>query len=147
MHALQTLLEREEAERNQALAELQQAQQQAGAAQLQAEQLLAYRADYQRRWSDQFSRQGAIEIVHCYQGFMSRLEQAVAQQERIASHAEAQAQRARERVQGCEIRVASVRKLIERRLSERERVAARREQKQTDEVAQRAAWRVMTSAT
>ena len=139
MQSLNTLLEREEAERDAALAALHAARQQAEGARAQSAQLLAYRADYEGRWSKQFARQGAIEIVQCYHGFTQRLEQAIVQQQRVAEHALAQLEHARALLQACELRVASVRKLIERRVQAQERVAARREQKQTDEAAQRAA--------
>ena len=39
-----------------------------------------------------------------------------------------------------EVRAAALKKLVERRIKEGERVAAGREQKQTDELAARAAW-------
>jgi flagellar FliJ protein len=140
MQSLSILLEREEQERDAALAALHAARSHADAARAQAEQLVEYRAEYQRRWTEQFARAGAIEIVHCYQGFTQRLEQAIVQQDRLAQHAKAQAERAQATLAACELRVASVRKLIERRLHEQQRVAARREQKITDEAAQRAAY-------
>ena len=140
MQSLHTLLEREEAERDSALAALNEARGEALAAQRQSEQLLAYRAEYEQRWSRQFAQHGAMEIVHCYHGFTQRLEQAIAQQQRVTQHAQGQLERTRNELQACELRVASVRKLIERRLAEMQRTAARREQKQTDEAAQRAGW-------
>jgi flagellar FliJ protein len=139
MQSLTLMLEREESERDAALAALNDARRQAEGARVQAAQLLTYRADYEGRWSKQFARQGAIEIVQCYHAFTQRLEQAIVQQQRVAEHALAQLEHARALLQACELRVASVRKLIERRVQAQERVAARREQKQTDEAAQRAA--------
>ena len=140
MQSLHLLLEREEAARDAARAALLAIERQAQAAQAQAEQLVAYRADYQRRWNGQFARSGAIEIVHCYRGFMDRLEQAVAQQQRIAQHQLAQVAQARAALQAHERRIAALRKLIERRHGELQRAAQRREQKQMDETAQRLAW-------
>ncbi|MBQ1767272.1 MAG: flagellar export protein FliJ [Aquincola sp.] len=144
--ALATLLERETTERDNLLTALQQAQARAQAAQQQAEQLVAYRDDYHRRWSSQFRTAGTMDIVRCYQDFAQRLEEAIAQQARVATHAETQVQRAREALTAQEIRVASVRKLIERRQAEALRAAERRDQKQTDEAASRAAWRPATTA-
>jgi flagellar FliJ protein len=138
MQTLRTLLQREESERDAAIAVLDTAQRQAQAAQLQAEQLLSYRAEYEQRWSRQFAQQGAIEILRCYHGFTQRLAQAIAQQQRVTEHAQAALERARRELQACELRVASVRKLIERRVAEEQRAAARRDQKQTDEAAARA---------
>ena len=54
--------------------------------------------------------------------------------------------RAHEQLRRCEQRVAAVRKLIERRLAAQQRLAQRRDQKQTDEAAQRAAWARAISA-
>ena len=45
-----------------------------------------------------------------------------------------------------EMRVASVRKLIERRVQEVQRHTERREQRQLDELAARAAWNRLSSA-
>ncbi|MEF7613066.1 flagellar export protein FliJ [Aquincola sp. MAHUQ-54] len=139
--SLQVLLDRETDERDGLLAALQQAQMRAQAARAQTEQLIAYRDDYHRRWSGQFRTQATMDILRCYQDFSQRLEEAIAQQTRVATHAETQVQRAREALTAQEIRVASVRKLIERRIAEQQRAAERRDQKQTDEAAQRAAWR------
>jgi flagellar FliJ protein len=55
-------------------------------------------------------------------------------------HAQAALDHAKLKLRDGEIRVASVRKLIERRQAEARLSADRREQKNTDEFAQRAAW-------
>lgn len=144
--ALAVLLERETSERDNLLTALQQAQTRAQAARQQAEQLQAYRDDYHRRWASQFRTAGTMDIVRCYQDFSQRLEEAIAQQARVATHAETQVQQAREALTAQEIRVASVRKLIERRQAEALRLAERRDQKQTDEAAARAAWRPVEAA-
>ena len=60
--------------------------------------------------------------------------------ERIAQNANAQMERAREVLRDHEVRVASVRKLIERRAQELRLSAERIEQKQTDEFGARSAW-------
>ena len=106
----------------------------------QAEQLVLYRHEYEQRWSAEFCREGRIELVRCYQGFIERLTQAVEQQGRIAGHAEAQAERATAIVRGHDVRATALKKLVERRLKEGERVAAGREQRLNDEHASRAAW-------
>lgn len=141
LQSLKVLLEREESERDAAAVALQQLQQQAQAAQAQAEQLVTYRGEYQQRWAGEFAQRGAIEIVHCYRSFADRLEQAITQQQRAADHAAGLVERARATLLDCEMRVASVRKLIERRIAEMTRAAERRDQKLTDEAAQRATWK------
>lgn len=137
--ALTLLLERAEAERDDALSKLQELQRQAEAARAQAAQLGQYRSDYQQRWTQQFARQTTIDIVGHYQNFGQRLDQAIAQQGAVSQFAEQRVERAREALRDLELRVASVRKLIERRQGELRRSAQRREQKTTDEQAARAA--------
>ena len=137
---LRTLLQQAEGERDEAAAQLRQAQARAQAAEQQAEQLRAYRGQYHDRWSQQFARGGAIEIVQCYQSFNQRLEQAVQMQQTAADQQQAALERLRTLVAQREMRVASVRKLIERREQDLRRVQTRQEQKATDEAAQRAAW-------
>lgn len=139
--ALATVLERAEAERDLARSALQRAEEQARRAQVQADQLRQYRGEYQQRWTNQFSRRGEAEIVHCYQNFMGRLEDAVTQQHQQASAAHAHLDALRSRVAAAELRVASVKKLIERREAEARRVLARRDQRHTDETAQQLHWR------
>ena len=139
--SLNLLLEQAENERDAALAALQRARNAADAAQAQVEGLLTYRGDYQKRWSQQFGQSGAIEIVHCYRSFNERLDHAIEHQQRVAQHAQAQCECARDELQQRELRVASMKKLIERRVQEQRRLAERRDQKMTDESAQRSAWR------
>ncbi|MEW6706686.1 MAG: flagellar export protein FliJ [Pseudomonadota bacterium] len=140
LQSLTVLLKQAEEQRDEALVLMQQADKRAQGAQAQAEQLLAYRGQYRQRWVQQFSASAAIEIVQCYQGFGERLEQAIAHQQQVVAQCQAQAERMRELVQQRELRVASVRKLIERRQQEQRRVEERRDQKLTDEAAQRSGW-------
>src|SRR3982750_2859059 len=122
---LALLLAQAERQRYDAFAEQLKAESARRAAQAQAEQLVLYRREYEQRWSAEFCRDGKIELVRCYQGFILRLTQAVEQQERVAAHAAAQVERAEAIVRGHEIRAAALRKLVERRLRERGASAAR----------------------
>jgi flagellar FliJ protein len=140
IQTLTILLGQNERQRDAAFAEHQRAQGAAEAAKAQAEQLRHYRRDYEQRWSAQFCREGKIELVHCYQSFMERLTLAVEQQTRVAEHAAQGVERAAIALRDAELRCASVRKLIERRLAEQRIGLERRDQKQTDEAANRAAW-------
>lgn len=137
---LMALLGQAERERDEALADLQRASDIHGAAQSQAEQLLLYRSEYEARFREQFSRKSSIDILQCYQGFSARLSQAIEQQRQVATHAESRVAAAREGLCEKELRVASVRKLLERRLHELRQATTRVEQKQSDEFAARAAW-------
>jgi flagellar FliJ protein len=140
MKTLHTVLGQAEAERDRALTAMRLAEDLAQQRQVQAQQLQAYRSEYQQRWSGQFSRRGTMEIVQCYQSFMQRLDEALAQQQQQAAAAQAQAQQARQRLLAAETRVASVRKLMERRQAEHRLLQERREQRQTDETAQQIHW-------
>jgi len=136
---LNTLLEQAEAERNQALVVFNQTRSRFESARAQATQLDAYRADYQQRWSAQFAQGAALTIVRCYQGFADRLETAIAQQGQAVAQAETALKRAGDALTAHELRVASVRKLIERRASALRQTNERREQRADDENAMRMA--------
>ena len=140
IQALLTLLERETATRDETAVALRQAVEHRDRVLAQAQQLRVYRAEYVERWQAQFARSAPIEILTCYRSFMARLDQALTQQEALAERAKASAERNRELLVDAERRVAAVTKLIERRQAEHRKALARREQKQTDEAAQRAGW-------
>jgi flagellar protein FliJ len=91
-----------------------------------------------------FGREGRPEILQCYRNFMDRLDQAVQQQDQLVVQAAAAAAEARRTLQAREQRVAAVRKLIERRLAEQQAQVAQREQRHSDETAQRSASRSLT---
>jgi flagellar FliJ protein len=134
-----TLLQQAQSARDAAQGALQRAIAAAERAQSQAEQLLAYRRDYERRWNEQFAQRGAIDIVRCYQSFMQRLSQAIEQQQHSAQHGTRQLQLAGDALRAHEMRVASIRKLIERRTRDMQAAHARHEQKSADERAAQSA--------
>jgi flagellar FliJ protein len=146
LQPLMALLGQTESERDAALALQQRAQAELQAAQAQAEQLVQYRREYEQRWGERFSSAGHIELVHSYHGFMTRLTQAVEHQRRAAAQASTALDRACAVLVEQEMRVASVRKLIERRVQEMQRHTERREQGQLDELAARAAWNRLAAA-
>jgi flagellar protein FliJ len=141
MNALQplfALLAVAEGERDHSLAECRRAARSAEIASQQGEQLIGYRSDYEQRWTTRFRTEGSMPVVHCYQGFMNRLGQAVSHQDQVIRKAAEQLAAAEQSLRQHELRVASVRKLIERRELELRVSADRREQKATDEFAARA---------
>jgi flagellar protein FliJ len=138
--ALATLLKQNERQRDAAIAEHQRVLVAQRAAAEQSEQLRTYRREYEQRWQAQFARSGAMEVVQCYHGFMARLGDAVEHQAAAEAHAFTQVARAFAALQAAELRCASVKKLIGRRVGEIRIAADRREQKQSDERANRAAW-------
>ncbi|MDP1693164.1 MAG: flagellar export protein FliJ [Burkholderiaceae bacterium] len=139
MDTLKTLLEQAETERNQALAAFNQSRARCDAARTQATQLDTYRADYEQRWSLRFTQGAALEIVRCYQGFADRLEVAITQQGHAVTQAQAALARAGDALTAHELRVASVRKLIERRVLAERQTIEQRERKADDEHAMRMA--------
>lgn len=141
LDALKLLLERATQERDRLAGELRRGEEVLLRARRQGEQLGGYRGEYTQRWSTQFGRGGAIEIVHCYQSFMQRLDEALAQQQRHIAAAERGVAAVRQALLQAELRMASVKKLIERRQAELARLQERRDQRQTDETAQQLAMR------
>lgn len=141
LQALTVLLERAEAERDDALKHLREAQARADAARHQHDQLNQYRQDYRDRWSQEFATRTTVQILGCYQNFGVRLDQAIGQQSGIAEYADQRLVAARDVLREREMRVASVRKVIERRRAESMHRQMRQEQRATDEQAARAAAR------
>jgi flagellar FliJ protein len=144
---LQLLLERAEAERDAVRTRALRAADAARRLATQAEQLLAYRDEYRRRAPAQGSKAVEIGIVRCHRDFMQRLEQAIAQQRVQLEIAERDAAALHQALLAEETRVASVRKLIERRTLDARREATRAEQRRSDEVAQRAGWAARAAGT
>ena len=140
LQPLLSLLEQARAERDLRLVEHQRLRRTADAATLQTEQLAGYRKEYAARFSDPFRRSGALELMQCYQTFMTRLDDAVQQQQRIQEQAVARVDAAKAALLEAELRVASVTKLIERRRADAALLQQQREQKATDEFASRMAW-------
>jgi len=145
LQALIQLLEHERRARDEALQLLSHAEGAAGQADVQAQQLSAYRGEYVERWSARFREPGSVALMQCYQGFIQRLDQAIAQQRNAVSQAKVRVDHARGALQHNERRVASMEKLVERRQQQEQRLLARREQARTDEVAQRAHARRMAA--
>ena len=143
---LQALLAQTERERDAALAGHQRALATELAARQQADQLRDYRRDYEVRWQREFAQAGRMELVHCYQAFMERLTMAVESQGRIVREANGHVERASHLLRDHEMRCASVRKLIERRLQERRNDGERQAQRQLDEFSARAAWNRLAEA-
>lgn len=135
---LLVLLESEERACDAARQHLEHARRQASDARTQAEQLSAYREEYRRKWTARMSGACAIEILHHYQSFLARLDQALAQQRAAVERAAAFEQAAQHRLQAQQLKVASVEKLIERRRAAERQAAGRQEQKAFDEAATRA---------
>ena len=134
--ALQTLLEQAERERDDALASLLQAESAARRLHVQADQLRDYRDDYRTRHPALGGRSAGIEALRCHQDFMQRLDQALQQQDGLLDAHQARCALLRTQLVERETRVASVRKLLERRGQAARVQADRLEQRRNDETAQ-----------
>lgn len=138
--SLKTLLDIATRERDQAAAALAQAEQQLRAQQQQWEQLQGYQADYARRSPALGGKAAPIEVLRCHQAFMGRLDQALAHQQRVLQAADGEAQRCRHALLQRETRLASIRKLAERRAGSAAQAAERADQRRTDEAAMQRHW-------
>lgn len=134
---LTTLLECAERERDDARTRFERSRVAHQAATEQADALRAWRSEYAQRWQTQFQTGGSVEIVRCYQDFMSRLGQAIAEQDIAVERARNSLEAARSILQVREQRVGAVDQLIDRRRRETAQAENRREQKATDEQASR----------
>ena len=136
---LRTLLEREQKRRDDQMAVVRNTVANAEAQQQQADGLSTYRTEYCQKWSAQFQQAATIEILRSYHGFLSRLDQAITQQQSVVEHAQRMVEVQRQRLVEREIRVATVERLIQRREAMLAKVADRRDQKNLDEMAARLA--------
>lgn len=134
---LRTLLEREQKRRDEQRAHVRAAAANVETQQQQADGLTGYRAEYCQKWSAQFRQAAQMEILRSYHGFLSRLDQAISQQQSVVEHAKRMAEAQRQRLVEREIRVATVERLIQRREALLAKAADRRDQKNLDELAQR----------
>ena len=133
--SLQTLLSHAEHERDEAMAALLQAEEAGRRLHQQWLQLHAYHADYAARAPTLSGRAVPIDALRSHHAFMQRLDQALAQQQGVLHAAELRLTQERYALLALETRVASVRKLQERRLHEGERGAQRLEQRRSDDSA------------
>lgn len=106
-------------------------------AQIQLDQLQSYAADTTARWSVSAQVSASPQIVGHYYQFMARLEDTVVLQQGVIADVLRQSQSARRLLVEAEVRVAGLTKLLDQRQREITRLAARREQKQSDEFAAR----------
>lgn len=144
--ALNTLLEFAMRNRDATLLAVRQAEAACRQSAAQAQQLASYRSDIRDRSPLADGRSTTIDLLRCHDGFMQRLEQAVSLQQQALQAAERRAVVLREELLALELRVASVRKLAERRALAAQRIAAQREQRAADDAATQRAWRLRNDA-
>lgn len=152
--ALHTLLEHAERQRDEALSAVLKCEDTVRRLQQQGEQLRAYRDDYRGRHPAQAGRSANIEQLRVHQNFMQRLDQALLQHDSQLQAAQARSATLRTALLAQEMRVASVRKLLERRGDQARQRESRQEQRRSDDAAAQhnrsddgpSAWRVAGNA-
>jgi flagellar FliJ protein len=138
---LQLVLAHAERLRDETLAAMLQADEALRRLRAQADQLEAYRSEYRARGPANTGALTGIDALRRHAEFMHRLEHALAQQAMSLQGAEITAARHRAELVAQELRVASARKLLERRTAEQQRAQTRLEQRRTDEAALQQLWR------
>ncbi len=131
------LLEQAEAARGEAVQQFERGRQAHDTARQQLQSLHDFRKQYQDRWQQQFRQAGGMEIMRCYQDFMTRMSEAELEQQRRAEQAHSYLERCRTLLIERERKVTAVTRLMERRAGEMLLKEQRRDQKATDEVAAR----------
>lgn len=135
--SLTTILEQAEGARDEAIAQFERQRKAHEGAQQQLQSLHDFRHQYQLRWQGQFQQAGGMEIVRCYQDFMTRLTEAEVEQQRRTEQARVMTERCRLLLIERERKVAAVTQLLRRRAQEEQAREGRRDQKATDELAAR----------
>ena len=131
--ALQSLMQHAERQRDDGVVALLQAEDATSRLQAQTDQLLTYRNDAEARHPAQGGRSASIELLRCHEGFMQRLDQAIAQSRAQLQQAERKVALCHAGLLALQTRVASVRKLLERRTVETQRRDNQLEQRRHDD--------------
>lgn len=135
--SLIAVLEQAEAARDEAHALFESSRKAVETARQQLQSLHDFRLQYETRWQSQFKQSGGVEIVRCYQDFMTRLHDAESDQQRRLMHCEEASERRRHELIDRERKVAAITQLMKRRDQEHQQREQRKEQKATDELAAR----------
>lgn len=133
LNALNVAVDAAARQRDEVRRQLQQAQRARGAAQEQLQQIEGYAREVEARWGLQ---EGAVvppeRLFHHYQ-FMERLEHAAGLQKTVVADHDQRIAAVAQLVLKAELRLASLRKVLERREQEWALQQMRQDQKQTDE--------------
>ena len=105
------------------------------AAQNQMDQLQAYVQETQQRWGVQTGGEIKPEVMGHFYAFTAKLEHAIGVQAGVIKGQEQRVQQAQQVLLQAELRLTSLRKLLQNKRDEWARQQQRREQKQTDESA------------
>lgn len=119
--------------RDEARRVLQDAQRAQQAARDQMAQLEGYAQETQNRWGMRADAQVQPQVMYHHYQFMDRLHHAMGLQTTVVNDHEGRIAVAQQALLAAELRLASLKKLTEKRLKEFAQLQARRDQKQTDE--------------
>ena len=143
LNALTVAVEVASRKRDEALRLLQDAQGAQQAAQDQLNQLQGYARETEGRWGMRADAAVQPEVMFHHYHFMGRLDHAAGLQSGVVDDHAQRVALAQQQLRDAEVRLASLRKLLEKRQMEALQAQARRDQKMTDE---RAALRHRSSA-
>lgn len=142
-NALSVAVEMATRQRDEARRVLQHAQGAQRAAQDQLQVLKGYAQETENRWGMRAQATVAPEVMFHHYHFMGRLDHAAGLQSGVVDDHAQRVALAQQQLRDAEVRLASLRKLLEKRQMEALQAQARRDQKMTDE---RAALRHRSSA-
>ena len=142
-NALSVAVEMATRQRDEARRVLQHAQGAQRAAQDQLQVLQGYAQETENRWGMRAQATVAPEVMFHHYHFMGRLDHAAGLQSGVVDDHAKRVALAQQQLRDAEVRLASLRKLLEKRQMEALQAQARRDQKMTDE---RAALRHRSSA-
>ena len=142
-NALSVAVEMATRQRDEARRVLQHAQGAQRAAQDQLQVLQGYAQETETRWGMRAQATVAPEVMFHHYHFMGRLDHAAGLQSGVVDDHAQRVALAQQQLRDAEVRLASLRKLLEKRQMEALQAQARRDQKMTDE---RAALRHRSSA-
>lgn len=135
MAPVQTVLDRKEKDRAR---ELGDARARLAGAQAKLADLQQYRQDYEQSFQQRAKAGQPVRALRDFQVFLARLDQAIQQQTQIVAAGEAEVNGHSTRWQSAARQVKAVDSVVDRWNGEERRAQDRREQKETDERAQRA---------
>ena len=141
-NALSVAVEMATRQRDEARRVLQHAQGAQRAAQDQLQVLQGYAQETESRWGMRAQATVAPEVMFHHYHFMGRLDHAAGLQSGVVDDHAQRVALAQQQLRDAEVRLASLRKLLEKRQMEALQAQARRDQKMTDE---RAALRHLSS--
>lgn len=133
LNALMLAIDAASRKRDEARQTVQDRQRAQQAGQAQMDQLQTYAQEMQRRWGAHENQAVQPEVMFHQHQFMERLQHALSLQTRVMSDLAIRLETAQKGLMACELRVSSLRKVVEVRRRDIALAQMRREQKETDD--------------